>query len=227
MIKLININHWYNEGKVSSFKALDNINITIDEGDYIAIVGQSGSGKTTLLNIISGLMNPTEGQVLYNGNNIYQLNYREIARHRNENIGFVFQNYFLEPKFSSFENVCIPLLNRKIKRDEIINRVGHALTLVGLNSKMDNLISELSGGERQRVAIARAIVNDPKIIFTDEPTGNLDTKNRNEIMNLLHTLSSQGKTIVLVTHNEMDAKRAKKIIKLQDGRIISETSCEK
>lgn len=224
MIRLVNVNHWYNEGKKNSFKALENINIAINKGEFVAVVGQSGCGKTTLLNIASGLMRPSAGEVFYEGKNIYRLDHREIARHRNQNIGFVFQNYFLEPKFSAFENVCIPLLNGKLKKEKIAARANEALDLVGLGAKAENLITELSGGECQRVAIARAIVNNPKVIFADEPTGNLDSKNRREIMSLFQTLSARGKTIILVTHNESDAQKAKQIIRLHDGKIIAETN---
>ncbi|MDD3382459.1 MAG: ABC transporter ATP-binding protein [Bacilli bacterium] len=221
MIDLRNIGHIYNNGLSNQCRALIDVNLNIKEGEYISIVGQSGSGKTTLLNVVSGLMKPTEGEVLFEGTDIYKLNIDGLAKHRNKSIGFIFQNYFLEPKFTAFENVAIPLLNNKITKEEILNSVSKALTEVGLYDKADKLVSMLSGGERQRVAIARAIVNNPKVIFADEPTGNLDTTNGEMIMSLLEKFWKQGKTIILVTHNEIQAKRAKKTIKIEDGKIVS------
>lgn len=221
MIDLRNIGHIYNNGLSNQCRALIDVNLNIKEGEYISIVGQSGSGKTTLLNVVSGLMKPTEGEVLFEGTDIYKLNIDCLAKHRNKSIGFIFQNYFLEPKFTAFENVAIPLLNNKITKEEILNSVSKALTEVGLYDKADKLVSMLSGGERQRVAIARAIVNNPKVIFADEPTGNLDTTNGEMIMSLLEKFWKQGKTIILVTHNEIQAKRAKKTIKIEDGKIVS------
>ena len=224
MITLNKVSHIYNNGAGIGSVALENINLNIIDSDYVAIVGQSGSGKSTLLSIMSGLLIPTEGQVMFDNKDIYKLNQKDIANHRNQNIGFIFQNYYLEPKFSAFENVSIPLLNqKKISKKEIEFRVTDVLNLVGLSNQMDKIVSRLSGGERQRVAIARAIVTNPKVIFADEPTGNLDTKNGNIIMELLDSLYKKGKTIILVTHNENEAKRARRVIKLEDGQIILES----
>lgn len=221
MIELKNVGHIYNDGASSQCRALVDINLNIKEGEYISIVGQSGSGKTTFLNVVSGLMKPTEGTVLFDGKDIYKLNMEGLAKHRNKNIGFIFQHYYLEPKFTVFENVAIPLLNNKITKEEILNNVSKALSEVGLYDKADKLVSMLSGGERQRVAIARAIVNNPKVIFADEPTGNLDTINGEMVISLLEKFWKEGKTIILVTHNETQSKKAKKTIKIEDGKIIS------
>lgn len=223
MINLKNITHNYKDNLFNGQVALSDINLIVNKGDFLAIIGQSGSGKTTLLNVMSGLLKPSEGQVFFNGIDLYNLKPIDIANHRNKNIGFIFQNNYLEPKFSSFENVCIPLLNNKIfTKEEITEKTIKALETVGLHKQMDKLVSNLSGGERQRVAIARAIVMDPTHIFADEPTGNLDTKNGNIVMNILEKFSIEGKTIILVTHNENQATRANRIIKLEDGNIIME-----
>lgn len=227
MIKLNKIKHIYTNDSSMDSLALEDINLYIGDKDYVSIVGQSGSGKSTLLSVMSGILSPTEGQVLFEGTDIYKLNQKDIAQHRNQNIGFIFQNYYLEPKFSAFENVAIPLLNQKnLSTVDIENRVVNALKEVGLGEKMDKLVSNLSGGERQRVAIARAIICNPKVIFADEPTGNLDTKNGNLIIELLDKLHNNGITIVLVTHNEIQAQRANRLIKLEDGHIIMESNNE-
>lgn len=227
MIKLNKIKHIYTNDSSMDSLALEDINLYIGDKDYVSIVGQSGSGKSTLLSVMSGILSPTEGQVLFEGTDIYKLNQKDIAQHRNQNIGFIFQNYYLEPKFSAFENVAIPLLNQKnLSTVDIENRVVNALKEVGLGEKMDKLVSNLSGGERQRVAIARAIICNPKVIFADEPTGNLDTKNGNLIIELLDKLHNNGITIVLVTHNEIQAQRANRLIKIEDGHIIMESNNE-
>jgi ABC-type lipoprotein export system ATPase subunit len=190
-------------------------------------VGQSGSGKTTLLSIMSGLLKPTSGVVMYKERQLYDLKPHQLSKHRNHEIGFVFQNFFLEPKFNVFENVCMPLLNNnKLTFKEIEYKVNNAIRLVGLSDRLNNLASDLSGGEKQRVAIARAIVSSPEVVFADEPTGNLDTLQGEQIMKILKNLNDSGITVVLVTHNKENTKSSKRKIELKDGKIISDEKIE-
>lgn len=220
-IELIDVSHIYNKDKNNAYKALDNINISIKKGEYIAIVGDSGSGKSTLLNIIAGLLRPTSGTVFVDNIDIYKSSAKEIANLRNIKNGFIFQNFFLEQNFSVFENTVLPMLNGKHKNEDIDKRVNECLTLVGVQDKVGNLAKELSGGERQRVGIARALVNDPEYIFADEPTGNLDSTNSEQIMKILKELNKTGKTIFLITHNINQTKDANQIITIKDGKIIN------
>ncbi len=212
-----NISKKYNDEYV-----LKNLSLYIDKPGIYPIIGSSGSGKTTLLKIASGLLMPTSGKVLYNDINIFELRFDERARLRNEKIGFIFQDYFLEESFSSLENVEVPLfLNKKLKIKEIEQQAKNALKAVKLENKANQLTKTLSGGESQRVSIARALVNNPDIIFADEPTGNLDSVNGDIIMELLEEISKE-KIIILVTHNESIASRYEKFIEIKDGCKVND-----
>jgi len=220
MIKIEQVTHKFNLGLPNEVKALNNVSFSINDGDFIGIIGHSGSGKTTLLNVISGLLKPSEGSVTYDDTEIYHLSMNHTSQFRNRNIGFIFQDYYLEPKFTAFENVSIPLMPQKEwSLKEIESKVNDALDLVGLAHRKHHKAYQLSGGEKQRVAIARAIVTDAKVLFADEPTGNLDSKNSHEIMNLLRNLNKQGKTIVLITHKNEDTIGLSKVLFLKDGTV--------
>jgi len=215
----------YNLGKVNEFIALKGINLTIVEGEFVSIMGPSGSGKSTLLNLISCLDTPTNGEVYIEGTAISVLNGFERAELRREKFGFIFQQFNLLRDMTSFENVELPMrFKGTLSKIERAKRIEELFSLVGLESKERNKPTELSGGEQQRVAIARALANDPKIILADEPTGNLDTKTGEKIMDLLYALNKkEKKTLVVITHDLNIAKKAMRSIKLQDGKILSDT----
>ena len=200
-------------------KALDGVTLEIYKGEFVAIVGRSGSGKTTLLNIIGGLDRPTSGEVYINGQSLKSLKDEELTVFRRKHIGFIFQNYNLMPILNVTENITLPLVldNKKIDNkyfEEVI-------TELNLSKKLTSMPNELSGGEQQRVAIARALITKPDIILADEPTGNLDTKNSEDVINLLHISSQKfDQTIVLITHNQIIARCADRIIEISDGKII-------
>ncbi len=218
MIKLKNITKKFNSGK-SSLTALKDINLEINEGEFVVMVGQSGSGKTTLLNIIGGLDTPTNGEVLFNGKNISNFDDDKLSKYRNASIGFIFQEFHLEPHLTVKENVLLPtFFNHKTQKDEI--NAERLIKEVKLSKKNFSLASELSGGEKQRTAIARALINNPKIIIADEPTGNLDIKTGETIINLLKNLQKNHKiTLIIATHDQKIALSAKKIIKISEGKI--------
>lgn len=216
MIKVENLYKYYPMGK-EKYPALKNINLSINKGEFVAIIGPSGSGKSTLLNIIGGLDRPSEGKVYVDGQDIFKLNDARISKYRNEKIGFVFQFFYLEPTYTVLENVMLPLIFSKSNSREL--KAKEAIEKVGLAHKIGNKGNELSGGERQRVAIARAIVNNPSILLCDEPTGNLDSKTGISIMNLLKALNKEGKTIVLVTHNLEYLSFVDRVIKIKDGEL--------
>lgn len=206
----------------NEFKALDNVSIDILDNELTTIIGKSGSGKSTLLNIIGGLLKPTDGEIVVNDNKINELSDKDLSKFRNEEIGYVFQSFFLDKDMTALENVIVPLMIKGVPKKERIKIAKEALEKVDLTDKINVKTSKLSGGEKQRVAIARAIVNDPKIILADEPTGNLDSENGRIIMELLKELS-HSKTVVLVTHNLEDAQKySDKIIRIADGRIVYE-----
>lgn len=216
MIKVENLYKYYPMGK-EKYPALKNINLSINKGEFVAIIGPSGSGKSTLLNIIGGLDRPSEGKVYVDGQDIFKLNDARISKYRNEKIGFVFQFFYLEPTYTVLENVMLPLIFSKSNSREL--KAKEAIEKVGLTHKIGNKGNELSGGERQRVAIARAIVNNPSLLLCDEPTGNLDSKTGISIMNLLKALNKEGKTIVLVTHNLEYLSFVDRVIKIKDGEL--------
>ena len=202
--------------------ALRGINLKIRKEEFVSIMGPSGSGKTTLMNLIGCLDRPTEGEIYIANKNIAKLGDDELAKLRREKIGFVFQQFNLIPRLTALENVELPMwfagLSKKKRRERAIE----LLKLVGLEKRINHKPAELSGGERQRVSIARALANNPEIILADEPTGNLDTKTGKEIIEILKDLNKQGKTIVLVTHDETFAKEAERIIKIRDGRLLND-----
>ena len=199
--------------------ALKGINLSVEKGEFISIMGPSGSGKTTLMNIIGCLDTPTSGDYLLNNKQVGSLTEDELAKIRNDEIGFVFQSFHLLPRNSAFENIMLPLKYAGIKKDEAITLCNKALDQVGLSDRADHSPSELSGGQQQRVAIARALVNKPSILFADEPTGNLDSKTGNDVMGLFKQLNSEGQTIILITHEESIAQQSNRIITIMDGLI--------
>ena len=203
-------------------KALDGVEISIHENEYVAIMGPSGSGKSTLMNILGCLDTPTEGTYILNGTDVSKMDDSKLADIRNREIGFVFQSFNLLPKYSSIENVALPLIYAGVSKNERMKRAHVALAQVGLEERMEHKPSELSGGQRQRVAVARALINTPSIILADEPTGNLDTKTSVEIMNLFEEIYNNGNTVIVVTHEEDIAKYARRIIRLRDGKIESD-----
>ncbi len=203
-------------------RALDGVDISIYENEYVAIMGPSGSGKSTLMNILGCLDTPTEGTYILNGVDVSKMDDSRLADIRNREIGFVFQSFNLLPKYNSIENVALPLIYAGIPKDERIKKARAALEQVGLKERMEHKPSELSGGQRQRVAVARAIINTPSIILADEPTGNLDTKTSIEIMNLFEEIYNNGNTVIVVTHEEDIAKYARRIIRLRDGMVESD-----
>ena len=201
-------------------KALDNVSINIYENDFISIMGPSGSGKSTLMNMIGCLDVPTKGVYKFNNELISEMNDSQLANIRNEKIGFVFQTFNLLPKLTSLKNVEVPLIYSSLGKKKRLQRSEEALSIVGLSDRMAHKPSELSGGQRQRVAIARALVNKPSIILADEPTGNLDSKSGIEILNFFDELHKAGNTLIIVTHEDSVAKRAKRRVELFDGKIV-------
>jgi putative ABC transport system ATP-binding protein len=202
--------------------ALRGVSIQIDRGEYVAIMGPSGSGKSTLMNLIGCLDTPSKGRYLLNGKEVSQMNDNELARIRNEEIGFVFQTFNLLPRATALHNVELPLVYAGIAKKDRIDRAKAALDRVELTSRMHHRPNELSGGQRQRVAIARALVNNPSILLADEPTGNLDSKTGVEIMSLFEKLHGGGNTIVLVTHEADIAAQAHRVISIRDGQVAKD-----
>lgn len=220
-IELKNLEKVYKTGK-TEFQALKGIDLVMDNGGLIAIVGPSGSGKSTMLNMITGIDRPTKGMVIVDGKRIDDMKEDELAKWRGENIGIIFQFFQLFPTLTALENAMLPMdLAKKGTIRERRQIAQRNLELVGLGDKLDNLPSELSGGEQQRVAIARALANDPKIIIGDEPTGNLDSKTEAAMFELLSKLNRQGKTVIYVTHSRELAARAKRKITILDGQVVN------
>jgi putative ABC transport system ATP-binding protein len=222
IISLKDITKHYDLGS-QTVKALDGINISIEEHEILSIMGQSGSGKSTLMNIIGCLDVPTSGSYSFEGIEVSELSDNELARIRSEKIGFVFQTFNLLPRMNALHNVELPMIYYGTSAKERKKKSKKALEEVGLADRMDHKPNELSGGQKQRVAIARALVNEPSIILADEPTGNLDSKTGEEIMALFLELHSKGRTIIIVTHEQQIAEYTKRKIKLKDGKVISDT----
>jgi len=207
--------------------ALRDITTTIKTNEYVALMGPSGSGKSTLMNILGCLDTPTSGEYYLKGENVSQMTEDELAHIRNKKIGFVFQTFNLLPRMSALENVALPLIYAGYNKSKRIEMSEKALTIVGLEDRMDHNPNELSGGQRQRVAIARAIVNNPAIILADEPTGNLDTKTSIEIMGIFEEIHNAGNTVIVVTHEPDIAEYAQRVIKLRDGLVESDKVTKK
>lgn len=202
--------------------ALKSVSLTINKGEFVALMGPSGSGKSTLMNILGCLDTPTKGQYILNNQDVSHMTDNQLAEVRNKEIGFVFQTFNLLPRNTALDNVALPLIYSGISKSDRVERATAALTHVGLEHRVHHKPNELSGGQRQRVAVARALINNPSIILADEPTGNLDTKTSIEIMGLLEDIHSKGNTIILVTHEEDIALHAHRIVRMRDGLVESD-----
>tara|TARA_B100000959_G_scaffold65034_1_gene68932 strand:- start:42 stop:731 length:690 start_codon:yes stop_codon:yes gene_type:complete len=225
LISLNKIHKIYNVGG-EEVRALDGIDLDIEENEYLAIMGPSGSGKSTLMNMVGCLDTPTSGLYEFEGEMVQVMDDSQLASIRNRKIGFVFQTFNLLPKATAQHNVEIPLIYANIRKDKRTEMASNALESVGLSDRSHHRPNELSGGQRQRVAIARALVNNPSIILADEPTGNLDSKSGQEIMNILDELHNRGNTIILVTHEDQIAQHAHRVIRLLDGKITEDLKRE-
>jgi putative ABC transport system ATP-binding protein len=222
LIKITNIKRDFPLGNEIVY-VLKGIDLEINKGEYVALMGPSGSGKSTLMNILGCLDTPTSGTYILNGKHVSEMQDDELAGIRNKEIGFVFQTFNLMPRTTALDNVALPMVYAGHSKSERVERATEVLTQVGLNDRMDHKPNQLSGGQRQRVAVARALVNKPSIILADEPTGNLDSKTSVEIMNLFNEIHTNGNTVILVTHEEDIAAYAHRIIRLRDGIIESDT----
>lgn len=225
VIEITDLTRTYKMGD-TLVRALAGVTFDVKENEYIAIMGPSGSGKSTLMNMIGCLDTPSAGEYILNGNRVSQMDDAELAEVRNREIGFVFQTFNLLPRTSCLANVELPLIYAGMKSSERKERAAEVLHKVGLGDRMDHKPNELSGGQRQRVAIARALVNNPSILLADEPTGNLDSKTGDEIMLLFEELYRQGNTIILVTHEDEISKYSRRVVRLRDGIIESDTPVE-
>ncbi len=208
----------YNPGE-NEVRALDHVSLIVNTGEYVAIIGQSGSGKSTLMNMLGCLDVPSSGEYILNGQNVSRLTDDELSDIRNQEIGFIFQGFNLIPSFTAVENVELPLLYRGVGKRERHELAVKALEKVGLSKRMEHKPSEMSGGQQQRVAIARAIAQAPPVILADEPTGNLDSGSSKEIIQILKELHKEGRTIILITHDNEIAAQAKRVIRIKDGKI--------
>ena len=222
LIKITNIKRDFPLGNEIVY-VLKGIDLEINKGEYVALMGPSGSGKSTLMNILGCLDTPTSGTYILNGKHVSEMQDDELAGIRNKEIGFVFQTFNLMPRTTALDNVALPMVDAGHSKSERVERATEVLTQVGLQDRMDHKPNQLSGGQRQRVAVARALVNKPSIILADEPTGNLDSKTSVEIMNLFNEIHANGNTVILVTHEEDIAAYAHRIIRLRDGIIESDT----
>jgi putative ABC transport system ATP-binding protein len=220
LIELRGITKVYRMGQ-NEVVALNNVSLSVEKGEFVAIVGRSGSGKSTLMNIVGCLDTPTSGSYFLKGEDVSGLDEKSLTRIRNREIGFIFQSFNLIGSLSAIENVELPLLYRGIDHAERRRLAKEALRLVGLENRMDHRPAQMSGGQQQRVAIARAIAAQPQIILADEPTGNLDSKSGNEIMQILYSLGRSGRTIILITHDNRIAQCAQRTVRLSDGVLVS------
>ena len=221
LIEIKDVYKIYNPGE-NEVRALDGVSLTIDEGEFVAIIGQSGSGKSTLMNTLGLLDRPTSGEYLLSGRDVATLTDDEQSEIRNKQIGFIFQGFNLIPSLTAVDNVELPLVYRGMKKDERNKLSLEALERVGLGKRLHHRPSQMSGGQQQRVAIARAVAARPPVILADEPTGNLDSSSGREVMRILHELSDEGRTIILITHDNEIAEEANRIIRIQDGKIVSD-----
>jgi putative ABC transport system ATP-binding protein len=221
MIEVKEVSKVYRMGK-EKVVALKNVSLKVEKGEFLAIIGPSGSGKSTLMHIVGGLDSPTVGNVFIEGQDISRLKDKQLSKYRNDKIGFVFQAFNLENSQTALENVMMPLIFAGISKKERKERALKVLEQVGLKEYVKHKPNEMSGGQRQRVSIARALVNNPEIIFADEPTGNLDSKSGENIMELFNEINAKGYTIIMVTHNPLEANKAKRVVKIKDGEIISD-----
>ena len=219
IIRLDNISKTYQMGS-TQIKAVDGASLVIKKGEFVAIVGPSGSGKSTMMNMVGALDLASKGDIYLDNINIEKVSESQLAQIRGKRIGFIFQTFNLIPTLNAIENVALPMTFQNIPRYKRIERARELLKEVKLEHRMYHLPNELSGGERQRVAIARALANDPEVILADEPTGNLDSKTGEEILNMFMDLNKKGKTIIMITHDQNLAKRAQRMIKLKDGMIV-------
>ncbi|MBQ7957156.1 MAG: ABC transporter ATP-binding protein [Clostridia bacterium] len=221
LIEIKDVYKIYNPGE-NEVRALDGVNLTIDEGEFVAIIGQSGSGKSTLMNTLGLLDRPTSGEYFLSGRDVATLTDDEQSEIRNKQIGFIFQGFNLIPSLTAIDNVELPLVYRGMRKEERNRLSMEALERVGLSKRIHHRPSQMSGGQQQRVAIARAVAAKPPVILADEPTGNLDSASGREVMRILHELSDEGRTIILITHDNDIAEEANRIIRIQDGKIISD-----
>jgi len=220
VIELRDVHKYYRLGD-SVVKAVDGIDIKINRGDFVAILGPSGSGKSTAMNMVGALDIATKGDIFLDGTNIEHLPESVLAQIRGRKIGFIFQTFNLVPTLTALENVMLPMMFQRIPLNQRQARATQLLEEIGMGQRLNHLPKELSGGERQRVAIARALANDPEVILADEPTGNLDSKRGEEVVEMLKKLSKEGKTIIMVTHDTEKARYADKIYRLKDGKIVN------
>lgn len=223
LIELHNIKKIYAEGEENEVRALDGVDLTIERGEFVAIVGTSGSGKSTMMNILGCLDVPTYGEYILDGISIKERSERELAEIRNFQIGFIFQGYNLIPSLSVWQNVALPMSYQGVRKDEQYDRAMQALEQVDIAEKAENRPGQLSGGQQQRVAIARAIATRSPIIMADEPTGALDTKTGAQVLNILRELNRIGTTVILITHDNGIAAQAHRLVRLQDGKIIEDS----
>ncbi|WP_338591185.1 ABC transporter ATP-binding protein [Shewanella khirikhana] len=219
MIKLTNLSRVFRTSDVET-TALDQINLTISSGEFVAIMGPSGCGKSTLLSILGMLDSPSDGSYQFDGKEISQFGEKQLASLRKSSIGFVFQSFNLIDDLTVFENVELPLQYQQIGKEERKQRVEAMLKRVGIDHRADHLPQQLSGGQQQRVAVARALVIQPKLILADEPTGNLDSKNGEEVMQMLRELNQEGTTVVMVTHSEKEGSYADRLVRILDGKVL-------
>lgn len=221
LIEVRDVYKIYNPGE-NQVNALDGVSITIDEGEFVAIIGQSGSGKSTLMNMLGLLDTPTHGEYYINGKLVDDLTDDQMSVIRNEEIGFIFQGFNLISSLSALENVELPLVYRGMPKQERREISQQALERVGLGSRIHHLPAEMSGGQQQRVAVARAIAAKPPVILADEPTGNLDTKSTKEVMAILHELKDEGRTVTVITHDNEIAEEAERVIRIRDGKVVED-----
>ena len=221
LIEVRDVYKIYNPGE-NQVNALDGVSITIDEGEFVAIIGQSGSGKSTLMNMLGLLDTPTHGEYYINGKLVDDLTDDQMSAIRNEEIGFIFQGFNLISSLTALENVELPLVYRGMPKQERREISQDALERVGLGERMNHLPAEMTGGQQQRVAVARAIAAKPPVILADEPTGNLDTKSTKEVMAILHELKDEGRTVIVITHDNEIAEEAERVIRIRDGKVVED-----